>query len=753
MDRFLIEYRWRSFVSMGYLDMKLLKLIIVITMILIVNACGGGGGSTPPIASTINSGNTNTNTNTITSGNTNTNTNTGVRAIGLRANFSNAAYITLTNSTTSNNVTKVGSLNIQNKYLKRLFDAVVPSAYASASLFNNVLAFDSNGNPIANPLTASVNLFISGVTTDPSGNYVFLGVDDHQNSKLYSDYQALQGEKCTLYRINKQTGEVRCLASSDKFDFCDPATNQLMLGNVSESFIKFDSNGNGYLIMARKSGRLYGSGGTGSQRLIKIDLDGNLSVVTESAIGFASGVSYAKNEKIFYAEQQYLNGCTGDCSRYKTNSQLLDPKQGVFDFINSLLTVGNQVVTSVGGEIYANTGNSLYWIDQTSKTFRQIYSGGDPIVWLLRSPSGSIYSFHYSGGIYSLSPDGREIIGNAGVMPLSIYKNNISDIIYPPIATNGEYIIAKGTDVDGLGQYCAIRLIDKKSRCVTLTQPNAKFLSVAIVSSNGYIYYDNGAANMMVSFDLASFTSGTLSDPTATYSNAGDGSMVAAISMRPPISFVADLTGVTTTASDRMLSISNPVSDTYTYLSFTSASSIAGVVPTDLGLKNSSGIIVDAKFKIVDKVIYAAVTDTSGTKSSGFQTLGSTNDYSLVFPSSYTAPALTNGIGTKTGYFPVVQRSSIMYLDFSAPVVNLDLAALQLTDASGNSIPSTISMAKEGLRLEIRVKDSDAANLTGFKILPTGSVYKLTLPSRVRLPGQTFLSPFDKTQIVFTTKS
>jgi hypothetical protein len=257
----------------------------------------------------------------------------------------------------------------------------------------------------------------------------------------------------------------------------------------------------------------------------------------------------------------------------------------------------------------------------------------------------------------------------------------------------------------------------------------------------------------MVSFDIASFIDGVSPDPTPTVSLAGDGSMVAAISMRPPITFVADLTSVTTATSDSSITVSNPVSDTYTYLSFTSASSIAGVVPTDLGLKNSSGNTVDAKFKIVDKVIYAAVTDTSGTKSSGFQTLGSTNDYSLVFPSSYTAPVLTNGIGTKTGYFPVVQSSSIMYLDFSAPVVNLDLAALQLTDATGASVPSTISMAKEGLRLEIRVKDSDAANLTGFKILPTGSVYKLTLPSRVRLPGQTFLSPFDRTQIVFTTTS
>ena len=155
----------------------------------------------------------------------------------------------------------------------------------------------------------------------------------------------------------------------------------------------------------------------------------------------------------------------------------------------------------------------------------------------------------------------------------------------------------------------------------------------------------------------------------------------------------------------------------------------------------------------MNKVIYAAVTDSSGAKSSGFQTLGSTNDYSLVFPNSYTAPALTKGIGTKTGYFPVIQRSSIMYLDFSAPAVSLDLSALQLTDAGGASIPSTISMAKEGMRIEIRVKDSNPANLTGFKLIPTGSIYKLTLPSRVRLPGQTFLSPFDKTQIVFTTTS
>lgn len=75
---------------MGYLDMKLLKLIIVITMILIVNACGGGGGSTPPIdsntiASTNTSGNTNTNTNT--NNTNNPNTNTSVEANSLLRSF------------------------------------------------------------------------------------------------------------------------------------------------------------------------------------------------------------------------------------------------------------------------------------------------------------------------------------------------------------------------------------------------------------------------------------------------------------------------------------------------------------------------------------------------------------------------------------------------------------------------------------------------------------------------------------------
>jgi hypothetical protein len=703
------------------------KNIFLVVLMALLSSCGGGGGSTG-------------------GGGGGGNLNAGVGAIGLKANFTNAAVITLTNSSTLSASTQVGLFNIKNKWIKGLIDLVIPTAYASTIPFNNILAFDSNGVAIPNPLVTDVNVFIGAITLDPTGTYVYLGIEDHQNSNMFADYRAINGSKCSLYRVNKNTGETICLANSSLYDLYNPSTNQQMLGNTSESFIKFDASGNGYLIMFAQRAS-YGSGGTEKQRLVKIDTNGNLSIVRDSSTGYARGLAYAKSGKIFYSEDAWLSIPGGVSSAF-----LFDPVNSTFQPLG-INTSGNSIVSDIAGQVYISTGNSLYSLDQIGVRLSLIYQGGDPVNWLTRSQSGSVLVQHSSGNIYSLKADGRDLIASIGVTPLSRTKNDVSDLFYPPLATSGDYVVAKGTDLDGLGQFCAVRLSDKKSRCSKPSDSSPTYLSVAIVGAKGFIFYDSGTQNKMVSFDIANFIDGVLPDPAPTLSPAGDGSMIAAISMRPPITFVADLTNVTTATSDNMLTVSNPVSDTYTYLSFTSANSIAGIISTDLGLKNSSGSTVDAKFKIVDKVIYAAVTDTSGTKSSGFQTLGSTNDYSLVFPSSYTAPALTKGIGTKTGYFPVVQRSSIMYLDFSAPVVNLDLAALQLTDASGVSVPSTISMAKEGLRLEIRVKDSDAANLTGFKILPTGSVYKLTLPSRVRLPGQTFLSPFDRTQIVFTTTS
>lgn len=809
--------------------MKLFKSIIVITIVLIVNACGGGGGTTTPVDS--NAG-----------ANTNTNTNTGVGAIGLRANFSNAAYITLTNSSTSSAATKTSFLNIKNKWLKGILELFVPTAFASTVPFNNVIAFDANGKAIENPLVTDVNVFIGAITLDPTGTFVYLGIENHQNYNMFSDYRSLPGNKCTLYRVNKISGEVKCITDTSKYDLYNPSTNYQMLGNTSESFIKFDINGNGYLIMFAQQAA-YGSGGTEKQRLIKIEASGNASIVRDTTAGYARGLTYAKGGKLFYSEDAWFSISGGQTATY-----VFDPLEAKFTKI-SASTSGATVVADLSGEIYINTGNNLYWLDQSSWQTNLIYSGGDPIVSLLRSPDGKILSLHYSGNIYSNSPSNRNLIAAIGTMPNRKSKNDISDLFYPPLATNGEYALSIGSDAYGVGQYCATRINDKKTRCAVPADKTPIYLSLAIVGGKGIVFYDTGIQNNMISFELSSFIDGVGVDPVATVSSAGDGSMVAAISMRPPISFVADLANVTTTTADSLLSISNPVSDSYTYLSFTSASNIAGIDATELGLKDSTGVAVDASFRIIDKAIYAAIKDATGKKSSGFQTLGSSNnyslvfpstytvpdtytsltftsasniagitdtdlglkdsagtsvdaifkivdnvisvtvkdtsnikpsgfkllgsvnDYSLVFPSSYTPPAVTKGIstksgnfsvnqssfakgiGTKSGFFPVVQPSSILYLDFSAPVVNLDLSGLQLTDSTGAAVPSTISMAKEGMRLEIRVKDTNPSNLTGYKAMPTGSVYKLTLPSRVRLPGQTFLSPFDKTQIVFTTKS
>ena len=663
----------------------------------------------------------------------------GCNQICITANFKSVSTVALT--TTTGVTTQMGLVHRIQSWIDNIF----PSAFADSPKTVNILGYDASGNAVENPLISNVNLYIAGVVSSPDGKDVYLFLDDNQNQTLYADYRAMQGNRCLLYKIVKDSGIVTCLMDS-KYAISNPGRNPVEYGNRAEPYIKFDAAGNLYM-MAYKPDDHSSTG----HRLYKISSNSSPVIMKDYSDGDTSGqnVVYAKNGNLFYTQ-------VSCCS---SKAFIFDTVNGIFNQISAL---DNQyiekIATSLDGEVYVKVGTSIFKINQSTFDVDEVNVHSDGYVLeLTRNPSGGVYALMSNGNILKINENTTEFLSGVGLVAFEPNRNPETDLFYQKMIVNNDWISVRGSSTD-LGEsvdspaVCLISLKTLEKKCETLKSSNPIFYSFAYIGEKMYAFFTSGGIFKQATVNISQYFSSSASYVVSN-STAGNGSVVSSISMRPPITFVADLTSVTTTTSDSLITVSNPVSDTYTYLSFTSASSITGITSTDLGLKNSSGSTVDAKFKIVDKVIYAAVTDTSGTKSSGFQTLGSTNDYSLVFPSSYTAPALTNGIGTKTGYFPVIQRSSIMYLDFSAPVVNLDLAALQLTDASGVSVPSTISMAKEGLRLEIRVKDSDAANLTGFKILPTGSVYKLTLPSRVRLPGQTFLSPFDRTQIVFTTTS
>ena len=801
--------------------MKLLKILILISTILIANACGGGGGSTPPIDS-----------NTIVS------TNTGVGAIGLKANLTSVVTVALTSTTGAK--TQTGLLR---KVHDWIFN-IVPSAFADSPKTINILGYDANGNAVENPLVANVNVYIAGVVSSPDGKEVYLFLDDNQNQTLYADYRALQGVKCILYKIIKDNGIVTCLMDS-KYAISNPGRNGPEYGNRAEPYLKFDAAGNLYLMAYKPNG-----GGSAGHRLYKIPKNGSPEIVRDFVDEYyGQNVVYAKNGNLFYTEVDETK------SSYKGRAFILDTSNSKFNQISFL---DNQyiekIATSLDGNVYLKVGSRIYRVNQVSFGVESIsMNGGGEVLELTRSSAGGVYILTSSGNIMKIVDNTTKLISGVGNVTLEPNRNPDTDLYYQKMIVNSDWIVVRGSspelaELDTTPAVCVINLSTFEKMCDTLKTSQPVFYSFAFIGDKLYTFFTSSGIFKQATVSVAKYFSG-LESYVISDSAAGNGSVVSSISMRPPVSFVADLANVTTTTLDKLISISYPVPDSYTYLSFTGNITIMGITATDLGLTDSSGVSVDAKYTIVDNVIYAAIKDTTGKKSSGFQTLGSTNnyslvfpstytvtdtytsltftsvsnivgitdtdlglkdstgapvdanfkivenvisvtvkdtsnikpsgfkllgsvnDYSLVFPSSYIPPAFTKGIGTKsgnfsvnkssfakgigtkTGFFPVVQPSSILYLDFSAPVVNLDLSGLQLIDSTGAAVPSTISMAKEGMRLEIRVEDSNPSNLTGYKAMPTGSVYKLTLPSRVRLPGQTFLSPFDKTQIVFTTKS
>jgi hypothetical protein len=699
--------------------MKLIpRMVGLFVGVLLISSCGGGGGG----------------------GGTATDAACGTQ-VCITASLKDVSSIALTTNTGVSNQTALLDK------IKDILMAAFPSAIASSPKINNILAYDASGNAIPNPLVANVNLYIAGVVPSPDGKDVYLFLDDNQNSTLYPDYRAMQN-RCILYKISKTGSKVKCLMDNLKYAISNPGRNGREYGNRAEPYIKFDGAGNAYMMA-------YKGGGSINHRLYKIPNDENPVILRDFIDNYyAQNIVYAKNGNLFYTEVDEFS------SSYKSRAFIFDTTQGIFKKIPSLENLYiEKIATSIDGNIYVKVDNSIYRINQEALDIElvDVLGGASSVIELTRGSAGGAFILKSSGEILKVSGTSTKLLNSVGDVPLEPSRDQSTDLYFQRLMVQGDWLAARGSlveagDLNPSPAICMMSMTSLEMRCDTLKSSNPIFYTFAFVGDKVYSFFKSGELFKQAVVNISNYFKSSDSYAISP-STAGNGSVVSSISLTPPITFVADLSKVTTSTRDKVVTVSTPVSDTYSYLSFTSANSLTGISPSDLILKDSSGSVVDATFKVVDKTIYAVVKDASGIKPSGYKSLGQTNDFNLVFPSSYTAPALTKGIGTKSGYFPVSQQISVMYLDFSAPVVNIDMTTLQLTDANNTPVPADIALMSDGMTLEVRVKDPDTSSLTGYKRVSSGSTYKLVLPERVRLPGQTFLSPFDKTNQIFSTKS
>jgi hypothetical protein len=609
----------------------------------------------------------------------------------------------------------------------------------------NVLGYDAQGNPVPNPLVANVNLYIAGVTTSPDGQDVYLLIDDNQNQTLYADYRAMR-DRCVLYRVRKASGGVECLMDADRHALSNPGRNPVEYGNRAEPYVKFDAQGNGY-VMA------YRGGGSINHRLYKLPRDGAPVIVRDFVDEYyGQNIAYARDGTLFYSEVDELK------PGYRARAFLHDMGTGAFSRIADLENrYIERIATSIDGQVFVVVDGRLHAVDQDRLALTPIDlapGAGGEIIELTRNPAGGVFVLLASGDVHVIEGTTTRLLAQVGAPALLPHRDAGTDLFFQRLVAGDEYLLVRGA-VEPLGAstpdsaVCLVEIRSGRQRCEALGLPDIAWYSFAFIGPRLHAFYATGGRFMQATAHAERFLAReetlTLAD-----SEAGNGSIIASVSLRPAVSFVADLATVRVSADASTTSVMVPVEDRYSVLSFTAPADITGITADRLALRDAQGQLVDAFFRVDTRVIYAALRDTTGTKPSGRQLLGAVNDHQLVYPEGLTAPAFTRGIFTRSGRFPVPFTATTLWLDMSAPVNHLDLAQVQVTDLQGQPVGAMVTMTHEAMRLEIRFRHEDPDHPLGLRALAPGSSLRVRLPERVRLPGQTFLSPFDRTDLVVT---
>ena len=555
-------------------------------------SCGGGGGGGGTTAS-----------------------NTPSDALGLQADLANVAYVSLSDSASAVTTTAM----LDKNFIQKFFDIVLPNAFAFNIKSNNVFSFDSNGDAIGNPFKSNVNVFISAAALDPSGEYFYIGIDSHINSKLFQDFAQINNP-CSIYRVKVSTGSVKCLAKENEYDFNGES--------LSDNII-FDKLNRAYFI-GRKNNSIYGSGGTEKTRLIRIDTDGTLNAVVDQAGYIAGSMARGKRGAIFFSENLTSSGGQGRLSILNTNSNVISTISGVFS---------NNVRSSADGEIYLISNNNLYKLDQSGLNSSLVISGG--VIGFSDGDPNSISVLKSNGDLYSLNYSTVSPVENIGPYDSSVFplKNNTSDIRYPMLIVKGDYAIGKGVN-SGSQQVCLINTKQMAKRCMNFSSyNNVSILSMAIVSNTGLVYFKTNSAYKQAEFDVRDMNSSIV----ITDSLLGDGGLITSVSMRAPVSLATNANNISARTIDRKTTVTlGGTSESMTVLDIVFDAPVNDIDLDSVIIKNASGTVLDSEKSIVEDgfIIRVRVKDPTSGAALKYKLFPNGTILNITLPSEVILPGL-----------------------------------------------------------------------------------------------------------------
>ncbi|WP_139150922.1 hypothetical protein [Halofilum ochraceum] len=504
-------------------------------MAIVVSACGGGGGG---------------------SGSSSGGEGSGSNAIGLEANgVDRASYLAL-----SGQVNEDGqATRITPEAPDTMLSFLLRSAHAVVPATNNILAYDRNGEPIENPLSTDVSVLISEVAEGPAGEYIYLAIQDRHNRSYFTDYAALTGPRCTLYRISKASEDVSCLMTHEQYDPYISTANAKLADNSSESFIKFDEAGNGYFIAFDQQSP-YGLGGTEKQRLVKVSTDGAVTTVRDPGGYNARALVYARNGKLFFTEDEFYSDVP-EGEEQEIRAWLFDPAAGEFESVDAPSAI-NRVASSVGRSVFWSTGPELFRLDQENAAFERILTSSDHITALHRSPSGEVFAQQGDGRIWSVAKATPTVIADVGRVPYepghpreSPSADEASNFTYPFIASSERWLLSRGSTDAGDPTVCVVDLRDYGQTCddSQLDAYDPMVHTLAVIADRGYAYFTHNGVFQQARLALPGYIDTPSSNATITESRVGDGSAVATVALRPPISAsgALDTVEVTSTTATR----------------------------------------------------------------------------------------------------------------------------------------------------------------------------------------------------------
>lgn len=579
------------------------KLLAVAFLISCITSCGGGGGG----------------------GNSSANPQAS-DAIALVTDLSSVETISLSDSASSTTTTA----SIKKGFWDSILDGILPSAWATTYKTNNVFAFDSNGNAITNPLKSKVNLFISAATVDPTGTYVYLGIDSHMNSKLFSDFAALPRNTCSIYRIKKNANEVKCLATSDNIDI-----NGESLGKN----ILFDKNSNAFFL-GRYNASAYGTAGSEKTRLLKINsATGSITAVRDTNGWWSTKFAQAKNGNIFMTEYSMGSGAV------QQKKIFLNTTTNAISEVSLSSTV-SEIGASDGGEIFLMAACNIYSLNQSSLTTSRLNTtdfsacSGSNFIKFSNNASTGLFALKSNGDVYNVNMTVDAPISNVGSYLNSFKnKNDISDIEYPAMISRNGYLVTKGS-TNGTQQICVVNENTLSKRCETFTSSGAtSILSMTIVNNSVIVFFSTGSSYKQASFDVTNNTSSiTVSDSTA-----GDGGLVIATSLRAPVTLAASTASISATATDSKstLTVSNQ-QESFTLLKLTFDAPAQLLDLSQLVVKDSSNNVLTIESSLVGDgfIVWIKVKDATLSNTLKYKLFPNGTQLSIELPATLTLPGL-----------------------------------------------------------------------------------------------------------------